>query len=320
MLPPERVLGEMASLGLHATELGPVGYLPPDAVALRALARPPRAARSSAASCQLVLHEAGAGDARAEADAAARSSPRPAPTCSCRGSSDAAWSPRIELDDREWERLMRPPGRDRRDRRVARPQPRPAPSRGHAGGDRRRRRARPRRQRRRLVLRHRPPLDRRDGPRRLRPRQRRRASSTCTSRTSTAPWRQRVRAGELSLVAATQAGLFRPLGQGDSRHRGGRPPPRPPRVRALARPRAGHRDHRAGAPGGRRPHRSMSGRASRISTTWLHRGGGSRPHEAFAAHRSHAVAGALRRRRRRLRRGRRQHGRHGIRRARTTSP
>lgn len=36
MLPPDRVLGEMAALGLRATELGPVGYLPADPAALRA--------------------------------------------------------------------------------------------------------------------------------------------------------------------------------------------------------------------------------------------------------------------------------------------
>jgi inosose dehydratase len=35
MLPPERVLGEMAALGFRATELGPVGYLPLDPAALR---------------------------------------------------------------------------------------------------------------------------------------------------------------------------------------------------------------------------------------------------------------------------------------------
>lgn len=35
-LPPSRVLAEMASLGLSATELGPVGYLPLDPSALRA--------------------------------------------------------------------------------------------------------------------------------------------------------------------------------------------------------------------------------------------------------------------------------------------
>jgi inosose dehydratase len=36
-LPPERTLAEMASLGLRATELGSVGYLPSDPVALRNL-------------------------------------------------------------------------------------------------------------------------------------------------------------------------------------------------------------------------------------------------------------------------------------------
>src|SRR5919201_5718379 len=37
MLPPARVLAEMASLGLAATELGPVGYLPADPAEIRAL-------------------------------------------------------------------------------------------------------------------------------------------------------------------------------------------------------------------------------------------------------------------------------------------
>jgi inosose dehydratase len=37
MLPPERVLAEMASLGLTATEMGPVGYLPSDPAEVRAL-------------------------------------------------------------------------------------------------------------------------------------------------------------------------------------------------------------------------------------------------------------------------------------------
>src|SRR5215208_1442540 len=37
MLPPERVLSEMASLGFRATEMGPVGYLPSDPSELRAL-------------------------------------------------------------------------------------------------------------------------------------------------------------------------------------------------------------------------------------------------------------------------------------------
>jgi inosose dehydratase len=36
ILPPDRVLGEMASVGLHATELGPLGYLPLEPELLRA--------------------------------------------------------------------------------------------------------------------------------------------------------------------------------------------------------------------------------------------------------------------------------------------
>src|SRR5687767_11794150 len=36
-LPPERVLAEMASLGLAATELGPIGYLPLEPARARAL-------------------------------------------------------------------------------------------------------------------------------------------------------------------------------------------------------------------------------------------------------------------------------------------
>ncbi len=39
MLPPDRVLSEMRGLGLHATELGAPGFLPPDAEGLRQLAK-----------------------------------------------------------------------------------------------------------------------------------------------------------------------------------------------------------------------------------------------------------------------------------------
>ncbi|MFZ2016001.1 MAG: TIM barrel protein [Nocardioides sp.] len=39
VLPPARVLSEMRDLGLHATELGPPGFLPGDPAALRAMAK-----------------------------------------------------------------------------------------------------------------------------------------------------------------------------------------------------------------------------------------------------------------------------------------
>ena len=61
---------------------------------------------------------------------------------------------------------------------------------------------------------------------------------------------KRLRAGELTLVEANAGGLFRPLGRGDARidevvdllNAAG--------LRALARARAGHCDHRGGAAGG----------------------------------------------------------------------
>jgi inosose dehydratase len=107
MLPPERVLGEMAALGLRATELGPIGWLPIDAGQLRErLDR--HGLRLAAAFVPLVLHEPTAGEARAEAD-------RIAKTLADAGADvfvaavvvDAAWAPRIELGDTEWDRVVR---------------------------------------------------------------------------------------------------------------------------------------------------------------------------------------------------------------------
>jgi inosose dehydratase len=107
MLPPERVLGEMASLGLRATELGPVDYLPLDAVALRPLLDR-HGLRLVGAFVPLVLHEAGADDARAQAGRiAAILAAAGADVFVAAAVVDDAWSPRIELGDREWEQLMR---------------------------------------------------------------------------------------------------------------------------------------------------------------------------------------------------------------------
>ncbi len=107
MLPPERVLGEMASLGLRATELGPVGYLPLDAEALRATLAP-HDLQLAAAFVPLVLHEQQADEARADAHRlAALLAAAGADVFVAAAVVDQAWSPRVELDDDAWARLAR---------------------------------------------------------------------------------------------------------------------------------------------------------------------------------------------------------------------
>jgi inosose dehydratase len=105
-LDPERVLGEMASLGLRATELGPTGYLPGDAAAVRsALER--HGLSLAGGFVPLVLHEPSIERARARADAAAA-------TLAAAGAEmflaaivlDDAWSRPVALDDRQWDRLV----------------------------------------------------------------------------------------------------------------------------------------------------------------------------------------------------------------------
>jgi len=105
MLPPERVLSEMASLGLSATEMGPIGYLPPDTEQVRALL-----ARHSlglvGAFVPVVLHERSLDQARAMLDELT-------PLMTALGGevlvaaavTDAAWSPRVPLDAADWRRL-----------------------------------------------------------------------------------------------------------------------------------------------------------------------------------------------------------------------
>ena len=79
--PPDRVLAEMAQLGLTATELGPLGYLPLEPGALRA-----RLAEYGLALVggfvPLVLHERSLDDARAPRTRSPPRSTRPAATCS----------------------------------------------------------------------------------------------------------------------------------------------------------------------------------------------------------------------------------------------
>ena len=105
MLPPERVLAEMSSLGLRATEMGPVGYLPPDTEQVRTLL-----ARHGlglvGAFVPLVLHEPSLDQARALLDALI-----PVMTALdgevlvAAAIADEAWSARVPLDGDGWRRL-----------------------------------------------------------------------------------------------------------------------------------------------------------------------------------------------------------------------
>jgi inosose dehydratase len=215
MLPPERVLREMASLGLRATELGPVGYLPLEAQALRALLDR-HGLRLVGAFVPLVLHEPSADEARADAD-------RMAALLAAAGAEvfvaaivvDDAWSPRIELSDAQWARVT---SRLAEVEEIVSGHGLALALHPHAGtlveqaADVERVLATSdvgwcfdsghlliggvdpaafvREHADRIVHVHLKDVD--------------------------AALAARVRAGELSLVAATQAGLFRPLGQGDS--------------------------------------------------------------------------------------------------------
>jgi inosose dehydratase len=215
MLPPERVLREMASLGLRATELGPIGYLPLDAGELRALLER-HGLRLAAAFVPLVLHEPSADEAHAEADRMAR-------LLAAAGADvfvaavvvDHAWSPRIELGDAEWDRVAR---RLAEVEEIVSGHGLTFALHPHAG----------------TLVETAADVERvlaasdvgwcfdsghlliggvdpaafvRDNAERI---------VHVHLKDVDAALAARVRAGELSLVAATQAGLFRPLGQGDS--------------------------------------------------------------------------------------------------------
>jgi inosose dehydratase len=56
-LPPDRVLREMREVGLHATELGAVGYLPSEPAALRALVTETHGLRMIGGFVPLVVHD-----------------------------------------------------------------------------------------------------------------------------------------------------------------------------------------------------------------------------------------------------------------------
>jgi inosose dehydratase len=105
MLPPERVLAEMASLGLTATEMGPVGYLPSDPTGLRALLKRHELGLVGA-FVPLVLHEASLDDARATLDdLIPLMTALEAEVLVAAAVTDVLWSPRIPLTPDQWARM-----------------------------------------------------------------------------------------------------------------------------------------------------------------------------------------------------------------------
>ena len=105
MLPPERVLAEMHSLGLGATEMGPVGYLPAEIEQVRALLASHKLGLVGA-FVPLVLHEPELDQACAVLDEV-----MPLMTALdgevlvAAAVTDADWSPRVALDTAAWHRL-----------------------------------------------------------------------------------------------------------------------------------------------------------------------------------------------------------------------
>ena len=215
-LPPDRVLAEMASLGLRATELGPVGYLGMEPAALKARLDHHGLALVGG-FVPLVLHEP-------DAEAALHAADEIATTLAQAGADvfvaalvmDADWAAPAPLSDAQLATLaehlhlaagvVAARGLDVR----------PASPRGHARRDRRRRGAAARREHvgwcldtGHLLIGGCDPLAfvREHGQRVVH----------VHLKDVDAAIAARYRAGELTLMGATQAGLFRPLGRGDAR-------------------------------------------------------------------------------------------------------
>jgi inosose dehydratase len=105
MLPPDRVFAEMAQLGLRATELGPIGYLPYEAEAIREqLDR--HGLRLVGGFVPLVLHEPDLAPTRHAAEHSATVlASAGADVFVAAVVADDDWSLPRPLDDDEWERL-----------------------------------------------------------------------------------------------------------------------------------------------------------------------------------------------------------------------
>jgi inosose dehydratase len=105
-LPPDRVLGEMAGLGLTATELGPLGYLPADPGALRARLDA-HGLSLVGGFVPLVLHEPSLDGTRRAAEEAARMlAGAGADVFVCALLMDPEWSTPEPLDDTEFAALV----------------------------------------------------------------------------------------------------------------------------------------------------------------------------------------------------------------------
>ena len=106
MLPPDRVLAEMASLGLAATEMGPVGYLPSGPVELRTLLER-HGLGLVGAFVPLVLHERSLDEARAVLDdVMPLVGALDGEVLVAAAVTDMRWSPRVPLHDDGYARIV----------------------------------------------------------------------------------------------------------------------------------------------------------------------------------------------------------------------
>jgi inosose dehydratase len=216
MLEPDRVFAEMASLGLGATELGPIGYLPFDPAAIRErLDR--HGLRLVGGFVPLVLHTEDLRPARESAERIARVlAGAGADVFVAAAVADDGWSTPLALDDAAWSRLARHLAEIAR---LVEDHGLTLALHPHAGTQIERREDVERMlaisdagwclDSGHLLIGGFDPTDfvRRHGDRIVH----------AHLKDVDAGIAVRLRAGELTLVEATQAGLFRPLGRGDAR-------------------------------------------------------------------------------------------------------
>src|SRR5918999_1535223 len=107
MLPPDRVFAEMAALGLTATELGPIGYLPYEPAAIHA-ALDRHGLRLVGGFVPLVVHHADLAPALEAADRSAGVlAEAGADTFNVALVADDDWGAPVPFDGEGWKRLGR---------------------------------------------------------------------------------------------------------------------------------------------------------------------------------------------------------------------